>query len=273
MKQIYPILRWFADFRDPWTTISYHSELKLTEKAQKKHKQLEKEVLSAADVVIATSFTDAENYKKLGAERVEVITNGFEESDFRIGKFITHKFKITYSGGLEIARNPVVVWEALNELIHENEEFKSGFELEFYGNLSVDVENSIIGNGLENHLVKKGYVPHKESIQGIKNADLLLLANFPDEKSKGIIPGKIFEYLATGNPVLAIGPEGGDVGQILNETKSGKYFIHSQKEEVKNYISDIYQKWKMDEINHPSSAIGKFSRKALAEKLSRLLFD
>ncbi len=271
LKQKNPNLKWMADFRDPWTQISYHDELKLTDKAQKKHKQLEKEVLSSADIVIATSFTDAENYRKLEAKRVVVITNGFEESDFRMGKFISKKFKITYSGGLEIARNPLVVWEALKELVQENETFKSDFELEFYGNLSQDVENSIIENGLQNHLVKKGYVSHKDSIQGVKNADLLLLTNFPDEKSKGIIPGKLFEYMATGNPTLAIGPDGGDVSRILSETKAGIYFTHAQKEEVKTFILEEYKKWKTADLQLPSFTIDQYSRKNLTEKLAQII--
>ncbi len=273
LKQKNPNLKWIADFRDPWTKISYHDELKLTGKSRNKHLKIETKVLKSADCIIATSFSDADDYRKLGANRVEVITNGYEESDFRIGKFISKKFKITYSGGLEIARNPLVVWEALKELIQENEEFKSNLELEFYGNLSSDVENSIIENGLQNHLIKKGYVSHKESIQGIKNADLLLLANFPDKKSKGIIPGKLFEYMATGNPVLAIGPDGGDVEIILNETKTGKYFTPTEKESVKTYILSVYKKWKMDETVHPFPSIDRFSRKALTEKLSQLIIN
>jgi len=274
LKQRNPNLKWVSDFRDPWTQISYHSELKLTGKAQKKHEKLEEKVLGSADVVIATSFTDAENYTKSGAKRVEIITNGFEESDFRIGKFVSNKFKITYSGGLEIARNPTVVWEALNELVLENGAFKTDFELEFYGNLSLDVENSLKENNLTNYLIKKGYVSHKESIQGIKNADLLLLTNFPDEKSKGIIPGKLFEYIATGNPVLAIGPGGGDVTQILSETQTGKYFSHFQKQEVKTYISETYQKWKSgDETQQPISEFIQFSRRSLTEKLVSILSE
>lgn len=271
LKKINPNLKWIADFRDPWTQISYHKELKLTDKSNKKHSELEKLVLKSADCVIATSFSDGENFRNSGANRVEVITNGFEESDFRIGKFISNKFKITYSGGLELARNPLVVWQALKDLIEENQEFKLDFELEFYGNLSQDVENSILENGLENHLIKKGYVSHKDAIQGIKNADLLLLTNFPDEKSKGIIPGKLFEYMATGNPVLAIGPKDGDVAKILKETQSGSYFLHTQKEDVKSFILEVFKKWKTEDIQLPSPAIDQYSRKNLTQKLVQLI--
>lgn len=276
LKQLYPELKWLADFRDPWTQISYHSELKLTSFAQKSHEVLEKKVLENADCVIATSFTDAENYKKLGADRVEVITNGFEESDFTLrqavqGDGINSKFVLTYSGGLEFARNPLVIWKALEELIQENKEFSSEFELEFIGNLSREVENSINENHLSNYLIKKGYVSHKESIELIKNSNLLLLTNFPDEKSKGIIPGKLFEYMATGNPILAIGPSGGDVEKILQETEAGSYFTHQQIEEVKNYISDEYKKWKMNSIKNPSSKIYQYSRKSLTERLSAIV--
>src|SRR5690606_27436416 len=136
LKMKNPKLNWIADFRDPWTRISYHNELKLTSKSQEKHLKLESEVVKNADVVLATSFSDGENFEKLGAKRVEVITNGFEPHDFRLGKILSSKFKFTYSGGLEEARNPVVIWKALQELVVENEDFKSTLELVFYGNLS-----------------------------------------------------------------------------------------------------------------------------------------
>lgn len=273
LKQLYPQIKWLADFRDPWTQISYHSELKLTAFAQKSHEVLEKRVLENADVVIATSFTDAENYQKLGAKRVEVITNGFEESDFFDSKFEVRnsKFVITYSGGLELARNPLVVWEVLNELVQDNSEFSSEFELEFIGNLSSEVENSIKNNNLSNYLIKRGYVAHKESIELIKKSNLLLLTNFPDTKSKGIIPGKLFEYMATGNPILAIGPSGGDVAKILEETESGSYFTHDQKEEIKSIIITKYENWKKGIQTIPSSNIHYYSRRSLTEKLVKLI--
>lgn len=274
LKQNNPGLKWIADFRDPWTEISYHSELKLTKSSQKKHEKLEREILKQADCIVATSFTDAENYKKIGAGRVEIVTNGFEETAFNNSfKIQNSNFKITYSGGLEFARNPLVAWQALSELIQENQDFASDFKLEFVGNLSPEVENSIRENNLSENLIKTGYIAHKESINYIINSNLLLLTNFPGEKSKGIIPGKLFEYMAAANPILAIGPGRGDVERILEETESGKYFTHSQKDAVKAYILDEYKKWKTNVAKHPSSKIHQYSRKTLTEKLSKIILN
>lgn len=274
LKEQNPNFKWLADFRDPWTQISYHSELKLSKNAKNKHIKLEKSVMQSADCLIATSYTDAENYKKIGAKRVEVITNGFEYADFEQAlkkRSRTSKFRITYSGGLEIARNPVGVWKALQELVAESQEFKSNLELVFYGNLSEETENSIKEHSLSFCLNKKGYVSHSESIQGIVNSELLLLCNFPDEKSKGIIPGKLFEYLATQNPILATGPDDADVEKILQQTGSGEYFLNADILGIKNYIAEIYKKRKGD--SSQVSGIDNFSRKSLSAKLAGLIKD
>ncbi len=272
LKQIFPYLKWIADFRDPWTGISYHSDLKLISFAQKSHEIMEKRVLENADVVIATSFTDGKSYENLGAKRVEVISNGFEESDFGNSmKRQNSKFHITYSGGLEFARNPLDVWKTLDELTQENLAFQNDLALTFYGNLSLEVENSLKENNLSHYLDKKGYVSHNESIKGIINSELLLLTNFPNEKSKGILPGKIFEYMATGNPILAISPKGSDLEKILSETASGKSFDHSQKEDLKHYILEVFQNWKMGNQKPISPSVKNYSRKSLTQKLASLI--
>lgn len=273
LKKKNPNLNWIADFRDPWTQISYHSELSMTRSAQSKHQKLEKAVISSADLVLATSFSDAENFAKLGAKRVEVITNGFEHTDFKVGKILSSKFKITYSGGLEEARNPILVWKALQNLVSNNAIFQSKLEIQFYGNLSQEVAESMESFGLTKYLVNKGYVSHHESVQGIKNADLLLLTNFPQEKSKGIIPGKLFEYLATGNPILSFGPKDADVQKILMESKAGKHFYPEQLQEVEAYILHCFDNFENSILNPVSEETLHYSRKNLTEKLANLLKD
>lgn len=272
LKKKYPDLKWIADFRDPWTQISYHSELKLTKNSEKKHKELESAVIKTADCVIATSFSDAENYTKIGAVKTEVVTNGYEEDDFKIEKKIQNqKFRISYSGNLESARNPVELWKALKELTDQNDEFGNQLEINFYGILSAEVEETIAENGLLKYLKKHGYVNHQTAVEGIVNSELLLLTNFPDSKSKGIIPGKLFEYLAARNPIIAIGPEDGDVLRILNQTNAGKYFEHSDKEGTKSYIQEVYCEFKSGQSKQESGLIEQFSRKEITKKLAAIL--
>ena len=112
LKDLNPNLKWIADFRDPWTQISYHKELKLTSWAAKKHEDLEYTVMTKANLVLATSYSDGDNFKKIGTKNVEVITNGFEEVKQETEKN-QEFFHITYSGGLEMLRNPFSLWKAI----------------------------------------------------------------------------------------------------------------------------------------------------------------
>jgi hypothetical protein len=126
LKKKLPNLKWIADFRDPWTEISYYKHLKLTKSSDQKHRQLESEVFRNADITLATSYTDAENFRKNGANAL-CITNGFDESDSNTQtlKFSNTqtKFTLSYIGVLEQLRNPENLWKALNDLVTENEEF------------------------------------------------------------------------------------------------------------------------------------------------------
>lgn len=273
LKKNHPNLQWLADFRDPWTQISYHKELKLTSWAAKKHKNLEREVMQNADVVLATSFADATNFKTIGAKKVEVLTNGFEEVKSKTEKDQNH-FHLTYSGGLEMLRNPEVVWKALQELKNEISTFEQDVKLNFYGSLAEDVKENILNHDLKNILVEHGYVSHQTSIEVINKANLLLLTNFDKAESKGIIPGKIFEYMATGNPILAIGPKDADVEKIMTQTQSGGYFGHAEKDEVKRFILLNYQQW----LKNPNytflnnlTEIEQYSRRNLTKKLVNVL--
>lgn len=269
LKQQLPTIKWLADFRDPWTQISYHKELKLTSWAAKKHENLEREVMQKADIILATSYADGENFKKIGAKRVEVITNGFEQVKQNIEKE-QDNFNITYSGGLEMLRNPTALWKALAQILQENKSFREDFKLNFYGSLADDVKQTIIENGLNENLVVHGYVSHQESLDAINKANILVLTNFDNEASKGIIPGKLFEYMATGNPILAIGPEDADVEKILSKTKAGDYFSHQDVTQVKLFILSIYKQWLANpnqKFETNEIEVQQFNRKNLTKKL------
>mgnify|MGYP000617864025 CR=1 FL=1 len=280
LKKKMPNLKWLADFRDPWTEISYYKHLKLTKFADKKHRKLEEQVFQNADITLATSYTDAENFRKKGANAF-CVTNGFDvdastplsmtQSEGSNPFLSAEKFTLSYIGVLEQLRNPEILWQTLSELVEENEDFKKDFELKFVGRLDDKILQTIENSSLKDNLQNLGYQTHDVALQHMQNSSVLLMTNFPQDSSKGIIPGKIFEYLATGKTILSFGPKEADVQKILEETKAGKHFGYNEKESLKNFLLETYQQWKSGTLNNRSENIEQFSRKNLTKKLVDLL--
>lgn len=271
LKNKFPQLKWVADFRDPWTEISYYQHLKLTKKSDKKHKLLESLVFKNADITLATSYSDADNFQKKGANAF-CITNGFDTEVQTTSVHQFDKFTLAYIGVLEQLRNPEILWKSLEELLVENPELKHNFELKFVGKLDDKILSSFNETQLKNVLNYVGYLSHKESVLEMQNSNILLITNFPKKASVGIIPGKLFEYLATGNTLLSFGPQGADVEKILKETQAGKHFDYeSQSESIKEFILNKYNDWKENRNQNNFTNIEKFSRKNLSHQLSELL--
>lgn len=282
-------LKWIADFRDPWTEISYYKLLKLTKNADEKHRKLEHYVFENADITLTTSYTDAENFKKKGANAI-CITNGFDSEfqNFGVSEFLAKKeslkeseknaktpqlpisathFTLSYIGVLEQLRNPENLWTALEKLCEKHPDFAKDFELKFAGKIDEKILNRLQNSILKSNIKNLGYLSHNDSIKEMQNSDLLLITNFPNENSKGIIPGKLFEYLATGKPIISFGPNDADVAKILEKTNSGKHFDYVEISEIQNYIYELFLNRKKENLSNNPMNIKEFSRKELTRKL------
>jgi len=259
-------VKWFADFRDPWTTIGYHKQLKLTRTAKKKHKLFEKQVLNAADEIIVTSNNTKQEFEEITNKPITVITNGFDNE--KTNEVVLDKyFSIAHIGSLLSKRNPENLWKTLYQLTEENKDFAKHFKLVLVGAVGDSVLKSIESNKLTNYLNNKGYVSHNQSIEYQKKSQLLLLVEIDSEDTKAIIPGKLFEYMVSGRPILAIGPKASDVEVILKETNTGDYFNYNDEELLKSKILMYFDAYKANNLRSFPIGLEKYSREQLTKKL------
>ena len=263
-------INWIADFRDPWTTIGYHKDLKLTESSKAKHINLEQNVLNTADEIVVTSNHTKNEFQTKTKQPISVITNGYDTHSVRVeGK--DELFTLSHIGSLLSERNPEVLWETLRELIQEHKNFSKAFKLQLIGVVSDDVIESIHKNGLKNHVNVVGYVSHDEALKFQMQSQLLLLIEINSEETKAIIPGKVFEYLISETPILAIGPKDADVEQIIKSTNTGTYFNYNQKTELKAQLLSYFKAFENNALIVNAIGLQPYSRKALTEKLSVLI--
>lgn len=265
-------LKWFADFRDPWTTIGYHKSLRLSNFAAQKHKTLESEVLKTADTIIVTSKTTKKEFEVLTTQPIEVITNGYDVEKVEKQPLDT-KFSLAHIGSFLSARNPKILWESLVELLAEVPDFKTHLEIKLIGAVSQEVLDSIAAFGLDSCLNNLGYVSHEEAIAHQRKSQVLLLIEIDSEETKSIIPGKLFEYMVSNRPIIAIGPNGSDFAEIISNTNTGVFFDYSEKVKLKKLILDFYNQFLEGKLQSHAVGLQQYSRKNLTGQLVQLLIS
>lgn len=263
-------LTWLADFRDPWTTIGYHKALKLSSSAEKKHKALEKKVLNSADTIIVTSKTTKREFQVLTSKPIDVITNGYDIEKIE-KQPLDEKFTLAHIGSFLSERNPTILWQALQELVTENTDFKNDFRLKLIGATSQEVLDTIASFQLNDYVQNLGYVSHQEAVEHQRKSHVLLLIEINSAETKSIIPGKLFEYMVSERPIIAIGPKDSDFSEIITTTNTGVFFTYDEKEKLKALLLKYYQEYKNQNLKVHAVGLQQYSRKSLTEQLANLV--
>ena len=262
-------LEWITDFRDPWTSIGYHKKLKLSSVAQKKHKKLEGLVLNTADKIIVTSSTTKKEFSALTQKPIKVITNGYDEELPKCN--LDDKFTISHIGSLLTDRNPEKLWKVLAELVDEKVAFKDHLQIQLVGLVGKEVIAAITKNGLSSFTKELGYISHDEVVQLQPKSQVLLLLEIDSQETKGIIPGKLFEYLNAKRPILAIGPKDWEAAKIVKETNSGIGLVANDEIALKNVLLEWFKLFQKGALVSNSSGIEKYSRKELTNQLANFI--
>jgi len=268
-------VKWLADFRDPWTTIHYFEQMPLSSYSKKKHYQLEKQVLNSADKITVTSRPTKELFRKITQKPIEVITNGYDEKLLPKNKLqLDVQFTISHIGSLLSDRNPIQLWKAIADLLKRVPNFKNDLKINLAGIISDEVLESIQYFGLIEYIENHGYISHSKAIDLQHTSQVLLLLEMDKQSTRVILPGKLFEYMASKRPILALGPKEGAIAELLQETNAGKYYTYSQYEAITNCLYAYYQKYISEKgLYVNSKGIEAYSRSAVSKKMAKVIWD
>lgn len=263
---------WLADFRDPWSNIDFYSDLMLSKRSDRKHHRLEAKVLTAATEVVVVSEGMSQDFSRIVPRKYYVITNGFDiEENTEAGQKPDRKFSLSHIGSLVPARNPENLWKALSELASADPGFAEDLEIRLIGSVDYTVRDFLDKYKLTGFTQIIPYLLHSEviKVQQTSQALLLIINNTPNAKM--VTTGKIFEYVASGRPVLCIGPETGDAARIISDTGAGITVNHQDLNGIKRAISDYYRQFKEGTLTSASHDLEKYSRFNLTGKLAKVL--
>ncbi len=257
-------IKWIADFRDPWTDIYYYDQLLHTARAAKRDAALEHSVLEGADIVLAVCPSNAALFREkpgVYADKIQVLTNGFDESDFPKGQSPANDgvLKIAYTGTIAPTYNAAPVFEILAKL-------SIPWQLNIAGSVAPELKQAITQRALGSHVNYLGYLPHGESLSLLMRSNLLLHILPDTDKNQMGTTGKLFEYIGSGVPVLNIGPKVGDAAIFIEEAGAGATFGRSETQEILQFLNTIAAK----NFQHAGRS-SRFTRKAIAAQFAGLL--
>ena len=158
------------------------------------------------------------------------------------------------------------MWEALAEKCAKDPEFRNDLEIRLVGKTDDQIKASISSAGLSEYVIDMGYQPHAEAIDQQRKASLLILPLRKEPEYKAVLPGKLYEYLASWRPVLGIGQPDGAMSMILNQTKTGVVLNWNDKESISKYIDLCWLKHKEGRLTVDDADISQFTRRNLTEQ-------
>ena len=269
LKQKYGI-PWLADFRDPWSQWEFLDTLPMLPFIRRRHEALEQKVLQQADVVVTISPTFQRDLEKLSGRKIDLITNGYDSADipqdFATRPKVADRLHLVYTGIIDAIRNPLPLMQALKE---EFEAAGQEISWTFVGKVSEQVQQQVqVDPWLRAHIHFVGYVSHQEVFDFYAKADALVLILTDTKNAKGNIPGKLFEYLASGLPVLALGDPQGDSSEILSQAGAGAVLSYGDQPAMRQALRRLYQ------TAGPQQSVGSleaYSRKTGSKQVAALL--
>jgi glycosyltransferase involved in cell wall biosynthesis len=272
LKRRFPRLRYVADFRDEWLTFYLNNnDFQNNEFARRRAPIIERETIESADLVVAVTESSLREirgrYSSEPAAKFQCISNGFDPAAFEGFRSRQHsgdRVLVTHVGTIYRNSSPRYYFDALNRL---PEGVRAKFHTRFIGRLT-DPEREILQQ--ENTSVEiAGFMPQREALRFMEDTDYLLMT-MTDPIS---MPGKLYEYLATGKPIVAIAPPGSEVDRMIRQNQLGWCAPPDNPGEVARMLETAYGVWNGTEIfrGRNREVAREYERPAVLAKYGRLI--
>jgi glycosyltransferase involved in cell wall biosynthesis len=236
---------WIADFRDSWLMEKF--DRVPTRFHRMINDRLQRAVIRRADRLIAVSEPILSDLRRLSGRDPDAflrIPNGYDPEDFRGAAWKpSSRFRITYSGTANPVHSPESFFRGLQAAFRERPEMRPEIEVRFVGSVTgIDLDRMADARGIRASIHRTGYLAHSESIRRLMDSDLLLLV-LPSDSSEGVVTGKLYEYLASGIPVLGIIPPG-EAERSIRSCGGGFTVRPDDIEGIAATLTRIYDLWK-----------------------------
>ncbi len=248
-------------FIDPWLNIAYYKGQSRSKLTKAIDGWLEKKIMlkcRAAIFVTETSLADHVATYPFLKEKGYCLHWGYDEAKFenfrRAEKRGDEKI-LLHAGNIFDFQNPVNLWPYLKKRIDSGENQK----LKFTGTVSPGIRRSITEAGLDPHTTYLGFLSYDEMLETLSKADYLLVCAMEPRH----FPGKLFEYLRTGIPVLAYGDDNTEVESVIREANAG--MMLSFTEDGSAFFQNL------EKIKTDTARAARFDRKIISGKLAGIL--
>lgn len=267
---------WVADFRDPWVRrMSFNPPTLLHRRLQCR---LEARVVRTAARIVVTSDRTREDfldrYPDLDANRITCIPNGYDEEDFpRDNPPLDSSFLIVHLGQLNPERRIGAFLDHLEGFFAIRPEARQRSRVEMIGPRYREDEVEVERRGFSDTVRFLDPLPHRQAILRLLSARVLLLLEQESDCGGLILPGKTFEYLRSGRPILALVPRGA-AWDLITRFDAGRCALPSDPQNGAEFLAGSYDSYVAGEQQASArdpEEMGRFERRHLAHRMAELL--
>jgi hypothetical protein len=212
-----------------------------------------------------------EEFQAQTSTPVAMITNGYDGGDFEQAVEPDEHFNIVHTGLFAADGNPLTFWKVLGAKAWAEPDFKAALRLRLVGKVDREVYDAIEEAGLKDNVVDLGYKDHLTAVREQLAATVLVLPLRNDPEYRPILPGKLFEYLASRRPILGIGQEDGAMARVLADTGAGVTADWDNRDAMRLFIDQAWEQFQQGGVPSVAGDITRFSRRSITHELAVLL--